>query len=144
MLWSMKNHLRFCLPALLLVLLAACSTPQEAAPPETDVSGDWAGTATIQVLNETIPVRLELEQAGADVTGQLHVDDPRADQAAGSVAGSVAGTEVTLSLSFLTAVVDAGGSFRGTVSGSSFQGRGNLSLENSGRSLPVRFSLTRQ
>lgn len=144
MLWDMKNHLRFFLPALLLLLLAACSSPKESAPPEVDVSGDWAGTATIQVVNETFPVRLQLEQAGAAVTGQLHVGDDGSEQSVGPVSGSVAGDEVTLSVTFDNGVADADGAFRGTVDGTSLRGSGNVSLTSSGQSLPVKFNLTKQ
>lgn len=144
MLWDMKNHPRLLLPALLLLLLAACSSPKEVLPPEVDVSGDWAGTATVQVVNETFPVRLRLEQTGAAVTGQLHAGDEQSEQAVGPVSGSVAGTELTLSLTFDNGIVDVAGTFSGTVGGTSLRGSGTVSLADSGQGLPVKFNLTKQ
>lgn len=147
MLLSMKNRIFIPLLLVLSLVLAACSSPNTPAPPEMDVTGSWAGSATVPMLNQTFPVWLELEQTGAHVTGELEVADGQGGQDrydAGPLSGSVEADRLSLDLGFHAGIVEGDGRFSGTVSGAEYSGSGRISLKSSQGSLPVTFKVWKQ
>ena len=90
----MKKHLILLCS---LLLLAACgeNTPQNRV--ETDISGTWTGTMTVEGEAQTI--RFTLSQQGGAVTGEMSAylnPDEQTFETFGEVSGSTAGDSATL------------------------------------------------
>jgi hypothetical protein len=84
---------RLVLATLAAVFLAVggCATASQPSAPSVDVSGVWTGITIASQI--TLPVRLDLQQAGAVVTGTVSIAGYA--PGSGTVAGTVAGNEFT-------------------------------------------------
>lgn len=95
----MKPVLAACLAVLSIVVIAGCAKRGAAPPPSAavgpvDVTGTWTGSMGMGAASA--PVRLQMKQTGASVTGDIDVGG-RADLS-GPVEGTVQGDGLKLTL----------------------------------------------
>ncbi len=94
----------------LAVMLSGCAAiGGSTAPPRVDVSGKWAGTRSFH--NPTMgygDVFMNLEQSGADASGDLMVTGPTTAEPT-YFEGTVSGSSVILKLPYLSGTLDVSG-----------------------------------